>query len=155
MGQVPELGRFVHGSLWLFPAPQKASEGQDHELDSRQRAEAVGDTHHVNARHLLYPDSHVTRFPVPNEKVPWDVSTSLGWKHLGFWGVVLPRALLHSRAPGRLVHGSPPGDVLDGGHRAGIGPAREADCPTTSSHLASPGPQHLRGAVAAPFVSGS
>uniref|UniRef100_G1LW30 Transient receptor potential cation channel subfamily M member 2 n=6 Tax=Ailuropoda melanoleuca TaxID=9646 RepID=G1LW30_AILME len=53
-------------------APQKASEGQDHELDSRQRAEAVGDTHHVNARHLLYPDSHVTRFPVPNEKVPWD-----------------------------------------------------------------------------------
>ncbi|XP_057162738.1 transient receptor potential cation channel subfamily M member 2 isoform X2 [Ursus arctos] len=53
-------------------APQKASEGQDHELDSRQKADAVGDTHHVNARHLLYPDSHVTRFPVPNEKVPWD-----------------------------------------------------------------------------------
>ncbi|XP_045632324.1 transient receptor potential cation channel subfamily M member 2 isoform X2 [Ursus americanus] len=53
-------------------APQKASEGQDHELDSRQKADAVGDTHHVNARHLLYPNSHVTRFPVPNEKVPWD-----------------------------------------------------------------------------------
>lgn len=108
MGQVPEPGRFAHGSLWLFPAPQKASEGQDHELDSRQKADAVGDTHHVNARHLLYPNSHVTRFPVPNEKVPWDVSASLGRRHLGFWGAVLPRALRHSWAPGRLAQGSPP-----------------------------------------------
>ncbi|XP_029794679.1 transient receptor potential cation channel subfamily M member 2 isoform X3 [Suricata suricatta] len=54
------------------PAPQKASEGQDLELDGRQEEEDVGDSHHVNARHLLYPDSHVTRFPVPNEKVPWE-----------------------------------------------------------------------------------
>ncbi|XP_032721096.1 transient receptor potential cation channel subfamily M member 2 isoform X1 [Lontra canadensis] len=53
-------------------APQKASEGQDSELDGRQKAEDVGDSHHVNARHLLYPHSHVTRFPVPNEKVPWE-----------------------------------------------------------------------------------
>lgn len=75
VGQVPEPGSgFAHGSLWLFPAPQKASEGQDHELDGRQKAEDVGDSHHVNARHLLYPHSHVTRFPVPNEKVPWEVS---------------------------------------------------------------------------------
>ncbi|XP_076975263.1 transient receptor potential cation channel subfamily M member 2 isoform X2 [Tamandua tetradactyla] len=27
---------------------------------------------HVNARHLLYLDTPVTRFPVPNEKVPWE-----------------------------------------------------------------------------------
>ncbi|XP_027441126.1 transient receptor potential cation channel subfamily M member 2 isoform X2 [Zalophus californianus] len=53
-------------------APKTTSEGQDHELDGRQKAEDVGDTHHVNARHLLYPNSHVTRFPVPNEKVPWE-----------------------------------------------------------------------------------
>ncbi|XP_027982364.1 transient receptor potential cation channel subfamily M member 2 isoform X4 [Eumetopias jubatus] len=53
-------------------APETTSEGQDHELDGRQKAEDVGDTHHVNARHLLYPNSHVTRFPVPNEKVPWE-----------------------------------------------------------------------------------
>ncbi|VCW76541.1 unnamed protein product [Gulo gulo] len=53
-------------------APQKASEGQDRELDGRQKVEAMGDTHHVNARHLLYPHSHVTRFPVPDEKVPWE-----------------------------------------------------------------------------------
>ncbi|XP_030184618.1 transient receptor potential cation channel subfamily M member 2 isoform X1 [Lynx canadensis] len=56
------------------PAPQKASEGQDLEPDGRQEEEDVGDTHHVNARHLLYPNSHVTRFPVPNEKVPWERS---------------------------------------------------------------------------------
>ncbi|XP_049483681.1 transient receptor potential cation channel subfamily M member 2 isoform X1 [Panthera uncia] len=56
------------------PAPQKASEGQDLEPDGRQEEEDVGDTHHVNARHLLYPNSHVTRFPVPNEKVPWETA---------------------------------------------------------------------------------
>ncbi|KAG9349264.1 hypothetical protein JZ751_027707 [Albula glossodonta] len=28
---------------------------------------------HINARHLQYPDSTVTRFPVPEEKVPWEV----------------------------------------------------------------------------------
>lgn len=79
VGQVPEPGPgFAHGSLWLFPAPQKASEGQDLEPDGRQEEEDVGDTHHVNARHLLYPNSHVTRFPVPNEKVPWEVSAGPG-----------------------------------------------------------------------------
>ncbi|XP_053773634.1 transient receptor potential cation channel subfamily M member 2 isoform X6 [Desmodus rotundus] len=52
-------------------APQKVLEGQDPELDSRQKAEDLGDAHHINARHLLYPNSAVVRFPVPNEKVPW------------------------------------------------------------------------------------
>ena len=48
MGQVPEPGPgFAHGSLWLFPAPQKASEGQDLEPDGRQEEEDMGDTHHV------------------------------------------------------------------------------------------------------------
>uniref|UniRef100_A0A8C0X556 Transient receptor potential cation channel subfamily M member 2 n=1 Tax=Castor canadensis TaxID=51338 RepID=A0A8C0X556_CASCN len=37
------------------------------------RVEEPGDGYHVNARHLLYPTSPVTRFPVPNEKVPWEV----------------------------------------------------------------------------------
>lgn len=31
------------------------------------------DTFHVNARQFYYPDSKVTRFPVPEEKVPWEV----------------------------------------------------------------------------------
>ena len=63
---------------WLSPAPQKVLEGQDPELDSRQKAEDLGDTHHINARHLLYPNSAVVRFPVPNEKVPWGVSACPG-----------------------------------------------------------------------------
>uniref|UniRef100_A0A2K6B660 Transient receptor potential cation channel subfamily M member 2 n=1 Tax=Macaca nemestrina TaxID=9545 RepID=A0A2K6B660_MACNE len=29
-------------------------------------------SYHVNARHLLYPNCPITRFPVPNEKVPWE-----------------------------------------------------------------------------------
>ncbi|XP_023619326.1 transient receptor potential cation channel subfamily M member 2 isoform X7 [Myotis lucifugus] len=53
-------------------ASQPASEGQDPELDGRQKAEDLGDAHHVNARHLLYPNSPIVRFPVPNEKVPWE-----------------------------------------------------------------------------------
>lgn len=30
-------------------------------------------THHVYARQLYYPGSTVKRFPVPEEKVPWEV----------------------------------------------------------------------------------
>ncbi|XP_053513658.1 transient receptor potential cation channel subfamily M member 2 isoform X7 [Artibeus jamaicensis] len=56
---------------WLSPASQKVLEGQDPELDSRQKVEDLGDSHHINARHLLYPNAAVVRFPVPNEKVPW------------------------------------------------------------------------------------
>lgn len=63
--------------VWLSPASQTASEGQDPELDGRQKAEDLGDAHHVNARHLLYPNSPIVRFPVPNEKVPWEVSAVL------------------------------------------------------------------------------
>uniref|UniRef100_A0A8D2MF67 Transient receptor potential cation channel subfamily M member 2 n=1 Tax=Zonotrichia albicollis TaxID=44394 RepID=A0A8D2MF67_ZONAL len=35
---------------------------------------------HVLARNLLYPGSHILRFPVPDEKVPWEPS-SLPWWH--------------------------------------------------------------------------
>ncbi|XP_078119009.1 LOW QUALITY PROTEIN: transient receptor potential cation channel subfamily M member 2 [Sander vitreus] len=34
------------------------------------------DGFHVNARQFHYPNSKVTRFPVPEEKVPWEVSFS-------------------------------------------------------------------------------
>nr|XP_019601291.1 PREDICTED: transient receptor potential cation channel subfamily M member 2 isoform X2 [Rhinolophus sinicus] len=53
-------------------APQKASERQDLELDGRQEAEDLSQAPHVNARHLFYPNSPVLRFPVPDEKVPWE-----------------------------------------------------------------------------------
>ncbi|XP_040842632.1 transient receptor potential cation channel subfamily M member 2 isoform X2 [Ochotona curzoniae] len=42
------------------------------EPGSSRLAEEAGDGYHVNARHLLYPGCPVTRFPVPNEKVPWE-----------------------------------------------------------------------------------
>lgn len=58
-----------------FPDPPRTPEGQDSALDSRQKAEdADAGPYHMNARHLLYPNSSVTRFPVPDEKVPWEVS---------------------------------------------------------------------------------
>lgn len=60
-----------------FPDPPRTPEGQDSALDSRQKAEDAGaGPHHINARHLLYPNSSVTRFPVPDEKVPWEVLVS-------------------------------------------------------------------------------
>ncbi|XP_046294897.1 transient receptor potential cation channel subfamily M member 2 isoform X1 [Marmota monax] len=58
-------------------APQKAADEPDAELGSRRQAEEAGDGYHVNARHLLYPNSPVTRFPVPNEKVPWKVEFAI------------------------------------------------------------------------------
>nr|XP_054324859.1 transient receptor potential cation channel subfamily M member 2 isoform X2 [Pongo pygmaeus] len=53
-------------------ASQKATEEPDAELGGRKKTEEPGDSYHVNARHLLYPNCPVTRFPVPNEKVPWE-----------------------------------------------------------------------------------
>lgn len=58
-----------------FSDPPKTPEARDPMLDGRSKAEDAGDgLHHVNARHFLYPSSSVTRFPVPDEKVPWEVS---------------------------------------------------------------------------------
>uniref|UniRef100_A0A2R9BEW3 Transient receptor potential cation channel subfamily M member 2 n=1 Tax=Pan paniscus TaxID=9597 RepID=A0A2R9BEW3_PANPA len=53
-------------------ASQKAVEEPDAEPGGRKKTEEPGDSYHVNARHLLYPNCPVTRFPVPNEKVPWE-----------------------------------------------------------------------------------
>ncbi|NWU97559.1 TRPM2 protein, partial [Upupa epops] len=44
------------------------------EVDLEGKAEAP---HHVLARTLLYPGSHTLRFPVPDEKVPWEVDFPL------------------------------------------------------------------------------
>lgn len=35
---------------------------------------------HVNARQFQYPGSKIKRFPVPEEKVPWEVSR-IPFKH--------------------------------------------------------------------------
>ncbi|XP_075399456.1 transient receptor potential cation channel subfamily M member 2 isoform X2 [Tenrec ecaudatus] len=54
------------------PAPQKAPKEQSGALGGRQKADDGDNLYHVNARHLLYPSCPVTRFPVPDEKVPWE-----------------------------------------------------------------------------------
>lgn len=63
--------------MYLFPASQRTFDEPDAELNIRRKAEEPGDGYHVNARHLLYPNARIMRFPVPNEKVPWEVSITL------------------------------------------------------------------------------
>lgn len=43
------------------------------EMDLEGRAKESQPPYHVLARNLLYPGSHTLRFPVPDEKVPWEV----------------------------------------------------------------------------------
>uniref|UniRef100_A0A8C3NF97 Transient receptor potential cation channel subfamily M member 2 n=1 Tax=Geospiza parvula TaxID=87175 RepID=A0A8C3NF97_GEOPR len=47
------------------------------ELALEGRAEESQPPCHVLARNLLYPGSHILRFPVPDEKVPWEVDFPL------------------------------------------------------------------------------
>ncbi|XP_010218670.1 PREDICTED: transient receptor potential cation channel subfamily M member 2 isoform X1 [Tinamus guttatus] len=49
----------------------KASEMR--EFDLEEKTEETKPPYHVLARNLLYPGSHTVRFPVPDEKVPWEV----------------------------------------------------------------------------------
>lgn len=57
----------------------KASEMK--EVDLEGKPEESQPPYHVLARNLLYPGSHTLRFPVPDEKVPWEVgAVTLGSK---------------------------------------------------------------------------
>ncbi|PKU43133.1 transient receptor potential cation channel subfamily m member 2 [Limosa lapponica baueri] len=47
------------------------------EVDLKGKAEESQTMYHVLARNLLYPGSHTLRFPVPDEKVPWEVDFPL------------------------------------------------------------------------------
>lgn len=106
MGSVPEPGRLCPRLVWLSPAPQKASERQDQELDGRQEAEDLSQAPHVNARHLSYPNSPVLRFPVPDEKVPWEVSAiQAGWAVLGVGEPSCPRGQVSPQQPPRALLG--------------------------------------------------
>ncbi|KAM7106683.1 transient receptor potential cation channel subfamily M member 2 isoform 7-T7 [Ciconia maguari] len=53
----------------------KASEMK--EVDLEGKPEESQPLYHVLARNLLYPGSHTPRFPVPDEKVPWEVDFPL------------------------------------------------------------------------------
>ncbi|XP_040297409.1 transient receptor potential cation channel subfamily M member 2 [Bufo bufo] len=47
------------------------------EIDLKDKEETVISSCHVNARDIHYPDSNVVRFPVPDEKIPWEVEFSI------------------------------------------------------------------------------
>nr|XP_009663409.1 PREDICTED: transient receptor potential cation channel subfamily M member 2 isoform X1 [Struthio camelus australis] len=53
----------------------KASEMRNFDLE--EKTEEMKAPYHVLARNLLYPGSHTVRFPVPDEKVPWEVEFPL------------------------------------------------------------------------------
>ncbi|KAJ8392633.1 hypothetical protein AAFF_G00073070 [Aldrovandia affinis] len=55
----------------LLSSPGKATE-RDRAVSKKEAATKTTE-YHVNARHLQYPNSTVKRFPVPEEKVPWEV----------------------------------------------------------------------------------
>lgn len=48
------------------------------ELDLEEKPEEKQPPYHVLSRNLIYPGSHIIRFPVPDEKVPWEVR-ALAW----------------------------------------------------------------------------
>lgn len=54
----------------LFPAALIMT---DESPDTLRNMSEKEDRFHVNARQFHYPNSKVTRFPVPEEKVPWEV----------------------------------------------------------------------------------
>lgn len=66
-----------HPALWglavyvCLAGSSKASEMK--EVDLEGKAKESQPPYHVLARNLLYPGSHTHRFPVPDEKVPWEV----------------------------------------------------------------------------------
>lgn len=72
-----------------LPVPSKAPELKEYGLE--EKPEETTALYHVSARNLLYPSSSTVRFPVPDEKVPWEV----GERHCreqGLWLGDLPGA---------------------------------------------------------------
>lgn len=57
-------------SVWFFPA---AFTTADKSLDTYIGSPETKDGFHTKARQFHYPNSKITRFPVPEEKVPWEV----------------------------------------------------------------------------------
>nr|XP_046208231.1 transient receptor potential cation channel subfamily M member 2 isoform X3 [Oncorhynchus gorbuscha] len=55
------------------PGKLKRSESEPNEPHRQEKTEREKTFYHVNARRLDYPDSTIPRFPVLEEKVPWEV----------------------------------------------------------------------------------
>ncbi|XP_077304778.1 transient receptor potential cation channel subfamily M member 2 [Lithobates pipiens] len=47
------------------------------DIELKDKDETLFSPCHVNSRNIHYPDSSVVRFPVPDEKVPWEVEFSI------------------------------------------------------------------------------
>ncbi|TNN53990.1 Transient receptor potential cation channel subfamily M member 2 [Liparis tanakae] len=90
----------------------------DESSDTLTNASEKEDGFHVKARQLYYPDCKLTRFPVPEEKVPWEVSFSS----------YMP-AYYASEASGDHVDGNPGGrtGIRGRGALIRLGPNRTAD----------------------------
>ncbi|XP_034549855.1 transient receptor potential cation channel subfamily M member 2 isoform X2 [Notolabrus celidotus] len=56
--------------------PSLISTAADEPPDTFKNTSEKEDRFHVNARQFHYPNSKITRFPVPEEKVPWEVGFS-------------------------------------------------------------------------------
>ncbi|XP_038646188.1 transient receptor potential cation channel subfamily M member 2 [Scyliorhinus canicula] len=52
--------------LVISDSKNKEDETEDEEKDLKS-------LYHVNARSLMYPDTNIQRYPVPDEKVPWEI----------------------------------------------------------------------------------
>lgn len=61
----------INRVLWVFSVPSRAAETK--EPQAEEVSESLFTLAHVSSRNLLYPKSTVIRFPVPEEKVPWEV----------------------------------------------------------------------------------
>ncbi|XP_053568855.1 transient receptor potential cation channel subfamily M member 2 [Bombina bombina] len=58
-------------------APVIVSNKLIEDIDLGDKDESIRIQCHINARNIRYPDSNVIRFPVPDEKVPWEVEFAI------------------------------------------------------------------------------
>uniref|UniRef100_A0A674A8W2 Transient receptor potential cation channel, subfamily M, member 2 n=1 Tax=Salmo trutta TaxID=8032 RepID=A0A674A8W2_SALTR len=63
------------------PGKLKTSESEPNEPHRQEKSEREKTFYHVNARRLDYPDSTIPRFPVLEEKVPWESFLTSGCRN--------------------------------------------------------------------------
>uniref|UniRef100_A0A4W3H5R4 Transient receptor potential cation channel, subfamily M, member 2 n=1 Tax=Callorhinchus milii TaxID=7868 RepID=A0A4W3H5R4_CALMI len=74
MGGMPTFcAANLSDSLSSTDIPESKSKEQEDSDDEDKDSKTL---HHVDARSFFYPDSNIERFPVPDEKVPWEVEFS-------------------------------------------------------------------------------
>ncbi|XP_041118797.1 transient receptor potential cation channel subfamily M member 2 [Polyodon spathula] len=71
MNALKNKGYGYQDEVPLISSNSKSIDAAD--MNSTEESEDGKPQYHLNARQLLYPASSVKRFPVPDEKVPWEV----------------------------------------------------------------------------------